>query len=105
MSILFSLFCTVYAQPIVPPRFLPKSQDYAQHGPDGPPPDGGYEIKDDGGENSLGKLGMLCLTGSAVSAILMLTAPEDSEDRDRYGNIAAGLAGGGVGLLVLERVF
>ena len=104
MSILLSLLAHAYAEPVVPSRFLPVSYQI-QHGPDGPPPDGGYQIKDDGGENSLGKLGVLCLAGSAVSSLLMLTAPEDSDDKEKYGNIALGLAGGGVGFLVLERVF
>lgn len=105
MSILISLLIYVSAEPVVPPRFLPSSYQLQKHGPDGPPPDGGYQIKDDGGENSLGKLGVLCLAGSAVSSILMLASPEESEDKEKYGNIALGLAGGGVGFLVLERVF
>ena len=105
MSILLSLFLSAQAEPVVPLRFLPVSYQLPQHGPDGPPPDGGYEIKDDGGEGSLGKIGVLCLAGSAVSTVLMLTAPEGSEDKAKYGNWAIGLAGGGVGFLVLERVF
>ena len=105
MSILLSFLFFAHAEPIVPPRFLPVSYQVQNHGPDGPPPDGGYQIKDDGGENSLAKLGMLCLAGSAVSSIFFLTTPEDSEDKEKYGNVALGLAGGGVGFLVLERVF
>ena len=105
MSILLSFLVHVFAEPVVPQKFMPVSYQLQKHGPDGPPPDGGYKIKDDGGENSLGKLGVVCLAGSAVSTILMLTAPEESEDKERYGNIALGLAGGGVGFLVLERVF
>lgn len=105
MSIFVSFFLYAQAEPIVPQRFLPHTYQVQNHGPDGPPPDGGYQIKDDGGENSLGKLGVLCLAGSAVSSVLMLASPEDSEDRERYGNIAVGLAGGGIGFLVLERVF
>lgn len=102
---LLSLLFHVGAEPVVPQRFLPVSFQLQNHGPDGPPPDGGYQIKDDGGENSLGKLGVVCLAGSVVSSILMLTASEESEDKKTYGNIALGLAGGGVGFLVLERVF
>ena len=105
MSILLSLFLSAQAEPVVPQRFLPASYQFSQHGPDGPPPDGGYEIKDDGGEGSLGKIGVLCLAGSAVSTVLMLTAEDGSEDKENYENWAIGLAGGGVGFLVLERVF
>ena len=105
MSILLSLLFFVHAEPTVPLRFLPVSYQVQKHGPDGPPPDGGYQIKDDGGENSLGKIGVLCLAGSAVTSIFMLTAPEGSEDKEKYGNISLALAGGGVGFLVLERVF
>ena len=105
MSIILSILFAVQADPLVPKRFMPSSTTYIQHGPDGPPPDGGYEIKDDGGENSLGKLGVLCLAGSAVSTILMLTSPEDSDNKEMYGNVAVGLAGGGVGFIVLERIF
>jgi hypothetical protein len=75
------------------------------HGPDGPPPDGGYVIKDDGGGNTLGKLGLLCLVGGAVTGVLFLTSQEDSENRETYKNTTIGLLGGGVGMLVLERVF
>ena len=105
MIFLISFLIDVCAEPVVPQRFLPVSYQLLQHGPDGPPPDGGYQIKDDGGENSLGKLGVVCLAGSAVSSILMLTASEESEDKETYKNITLGLAGGGVGFLVLERVF
>ena len=109
MSIfMFSLFFTAQAKPILPNRLnthAPSFTEMMAHGPDGPPPDGGYEIKDDGGGNALGKLGLLCIVGGTVTGLLMLTSEEESENRELYKNSTIGLLGGGFGLIVLERVF
>ena len=95
------------AQPSIPPQFLPTNEmvTVQNHGPDGPPPDGGYKLKDDGGENTLGKLGVLCLVGGTVTTVLMLTAEDGSDKRQTYQNATIGLFGAGVGFIILERAF
>ena len=101
----------VNTQPELPERFLPSKASYqswktiSPHGPDGPPPDGGYTITDDDGSNFFGKVGLLCLGGSIVSGVLFLTAQAESPEKDQYKNIALGSAGAGVGFIVLERIF
>lgn len=106
----FSLFAYLgmaQAQPSIPPQFLPKPESLVvvSHGPDGPPPDGGYKIKDDGGENTLGKLGVLCLVGGTVTTVLMLTAENGSSARQNYQNASIALFGAGVGFILVEKAF
>ena len=80
-------------------------QQIFQHGPDGPPPDGGYTIKDDGGGNFLGKVGLLGLGGGIVSGVLFLTAEEGSPKKEQYGTIAVASTVVGVSCIFFERVF
>ena len=103
---------TAQADPSIPAQYqLPVSPSYFvsdtldMHGPDGPPPDGGYTINDDGGQNMMGKVGVLCLGAGIVTGVLTLTAQEGSEDRTTYQNTTVGLLGSGVGFIVLERIF
>ena len=74
------------------------------HGPDGPPPDGGYTITDGEGGNFFGKLGVVCLGAGLVTGVLSLTT-DDMTAKSEYQNASIGLLGGGIGLIVLERVF
>ena len=75
------------------------------HGPDGPPPDDGYAIKDYESGNFLGKLGVLCVGVGLVTGVLYLTASSEAENKMLYRNSTFGLVGSGVGFIVLERVF
>ena len=105
MSIFLSLLLSVHANPVIPKRFLPTSIHLEGHGPDGPPPDGGYEIQNDSSGNTFGKLGVLCLAGGVASAVAMQISDQDSENHEKFKNAAIGLSGAGVGFLVFERVF
>ena len=107
--LLTSLF--VQAEPNIPSQYLlPKIELFQQqdvlsfHGPDGPPPDGGYTITEGGGGNFFGKVGVVCIGAGLITGALYLTA-EDTETQRDYQNATIGLLGGGVGLVALERVF
>ena len=74
------------------------------HGPEKPPPDDGYEFKGANGGNGLGKLGLAAMGAGVVTALLFVTADADSERKDNMGKATVGLMGGGLGLLVIERL-
>ena len=87
------------------PKFLnPTSQFLVFHGPDGPPPDGGYTIRDDEGGNFFGKLGGVCLGAGLITGVLSLTTEEAAQKKE-YENMTIGFLGAGVGMIILERSF
>ena len=91
-------------QPIDSKLLIPPQSSMVLHGPDGPPPDGGYTIRDDEGGNFWGKLGGICLGAGLVTGVLSLTADDATKKKD-YENMTIGFLGGGVGLIILERTF
>ena len=73
------------------------------HGPEKPPPDDGYDFKGADGGNALGKLGLLMSGVGTVTGIMTLRAEKDSERRQNLLYATAGLWGGGITFLIIER--
>ena len=76
---------------------------YVSHGPEKPPPDDGYEFKGSGGGNGMGKIGLVMVVASAVTAVGVLRAESGSEERQTRQYATGGLLVGGVILLAIER--
>ena len=74
------------------------------HGPEKPPPDDGYEFKGANGGNGLGKLGLACFGAGVVTSVLFVTAEDGTERKENMGRNTVGLLGGGLALLVIERM-
>ena len=91
-------------QPPELPHHLGISEGYALHGPDGPPPDDGYEFEDDSdGGNFLGKLGLTLLVASALSGgVYLLT---EGETKENAGAAAVYMGSAGAGFFAIELVF
>ena len=76
---------------------------YESHGPEKPPPDDGYEFKGAKGGNALGKLGLLSMGAGLVTSVMYLKADSNSDRKSTLGYTTAGLFGGGLLMLVIER--
>ena len=75
-----------------------------KHGPDGPPPDDGYEFEEDaGGGNFFGKLGLTLLVAAVVSGGVYLAS--DGETSESAANAALYLGGAGAAFFTIELAF
>ena len=108
MSFFVPLLCSAamageFAPPTLPKRF-DVSQGWLSHGPDGPPPDDGYEFEDDSeGGNFFGRLGLTLLAAAAVSGgVYALT---DGDTKVQAGNAAMYMGGAGAAFFAIELAF
>ena len=74
------------------------------HGPDGPPPDDGYEFEDDSeGGNVFGKLGLTLLIAAVVSGTVYGLA--EGETKNNAGTATLYLGSSGAALFTLDLIF
>ena len=88
---------------VVHSQFLPTFVLFP-HGPDGPLPDEDYEFKGKSTANWLAKVGLIAMIGGGVTGVRALKAPSASELRKSRSITSASLIGGGMGLILIERV-
>ena len=84
---------------------LPVMSDWRErHGPEKPPPDDGYSFKGTKGGNAKGKLGLVAFGAGVVTGVLYLKADDGSDKQAKMGKSTIGLLGGGLTLLIWERM-
>ena len=108
MSISFALMCSSawgheFRPNLVEERFQ-LSTGIVRHGPDGPPPDDGYEFDDDSeGGNFFGRLGLTLLAVAVASSVVHLAS--DGERKEKAGNTALYAGAAGAAFFTIELVF